>query len=1033
MALTRVECGVPECDYISENASEQVALLQFQSHMTVHQQSQVSRPDTTKQKLPPIERPKLKQDINEEEWDTFTQEWKRFKRCTSIPTGQEADQLFDCCERGLGRLLLKEDPDIIDTGEAALLEAIKKMAVLKVATSIRRTKLLSLKQDHGQPIREFYANVKAQAATCNFSAKCGQACCAQAPDVDYTPHVVKDILVSGISDAEIRRDVLEWPELDTKSAKDLVGFIEGKETSKNAWAGQTSLETAGVSSYKKSNKQDEPDTKTKLSLKTKCTKCGVQMSQFTRNRIGRINRTPYTKCLKCHKDSIQDDRSDSKVNAASDATIYGFVSVVTSHESPGHLDAQTETLSPSKSCANEGKPVNQVALDHHIFTQEGWRRASSLSHPTLHLRVSTREEDYNSLNMPPVKVTPTYVDVVTDSGAQSCLWSRRGFLESGFNLDDLIKVDHQMEAANAAPIQIDGAILLRLSGTNDDGVEIQAAVMVYISPDAKDFYLSREAMVQLGIIPCGFPQVGASFPTSSECNLNTPSPSECNCKVRRPPPAKPDHLPFEATPDNVEKMKEWLLERYSASTFNKCPHRPLPAMEGPPMKFHIDPSATPVSRRKPLPVALHWQEQVEQELLRDIELGILERVPHGEPTDWCFPMVVTRKHDGGPRRTIDLSPLNKFCKREAHSSKAPFQMARSVPPNSCKTVLDAWNGFHLVEIREEDRHYTNFATSLGLLRYKRAPMGYLSSGDGFSRRVDDITAHILRMERCVDDSLLHDTDEDMEGHWWRIIDFLELAGKSGIVMNPEKFQFCEDTVDFAGFRISNSSVEPLPKYIDAILQFPTPKSTTDIRSWFGLVNQVAHYAQLRDMLEPFRRFLSPKVPFEWNEELESIFMKSKDSIIDAIKEGVRIFDINRRTCLRTDFSKSGIGYFLSQKHCTCESQSYGCCSDGWQITLAGSRFLSQTESNYAPIEGEALAVAWALEQTKFFTMGCNNLLVIVDHKPLTKIFGNRRLDEISNPRLFRLKRRTLMWKFDIEYQPGKLNSFSDAVSRNPSR
>ena len=66
-------------------------------------------------------------------------------------------------------------------------------------------------------------------------------------------------------------------------------------------------------------------------------------------------------------------------------------------------------------------------------------------------------------------------------------------------------------------------------------------------------------------------------------------------------------------------------------------------------------------------------------------------------------------------------------------------------------------------------------------------------------------------------------------------------------------------------------------------------------------------------------------------------------------------------------------------------------------------------------------------------MGCNNLLVIVDHKPLVKIFGNRRLDEIDNPRLFRLKRRTLMWRFEIEYRPGKLNSFADAVSRNPNK
>jgi len=159
----------------------------------------------------------------------------------------------------------------------------------------------------------------------------------------------------------------------------------------------------------------------------------------------------------------------------------------------------------------------------------------------------------------------------------------------------------------------------------------------------------------------------------------------------------------------------------------------------------------------------------------------------------------------------------------------------------------------------------------------------------------------------------------MEGHWWRIIDILELTGKSGIVMNPEKFQFCQNTVDFAGFRTSDDDVEPLPKYTDAILQFPKPKTTTDIRSCFGLVNQVAYFAQLRNMLEPFRRFLSPKVPFEWDSELDASFTNSKKAIVDAITEGARIFDINRRTCLRTDWSKSGIGYFLSQKHRTCKS------------------------------------------------------------------------------------------------------------------
>ena len=134
----------------------------------------------------------------------------------------------------------------------------------------------------------------------------------------------------------------------------------------------------------------------------------------------------------------------------------------------------------------------------------------------------------------------------------------------------------------------------------------------------------------------------------------------------------------------------------------------------------------------------------------------------------------------------------------------------------------------------------------------------------------------------------------------------------------------------------------------------------------------------------------------------------------------------------TDWSKTGIGFWLLQKHCTCTNGSPGCCKEGWKITLAGSRFLSRTEQNYAPIVGEALGVAWSLEQTRYFTMGCDDLIVVVDHKPLVKIMGDRRLDEIDNPQLFRLKQRTLRWRFTIQYQPGIHNYFADAVSRHPS-
>ena len=219
-----------------------------------------------------------------------------------------------------------------------------------------------------------------------------------------------------------------------------------------------------------------------------------------------------------------------------------------------------------------------------------------------------------------------------------------------------------------------------------------------------------------------------------------------------------------------------------------------------------------------------------------------------------------------------------------------------------------------------------------------------------------------RKERCVDDTIHYDSD--LEQHWWRTIDLLTRVGQAGIVLNPDKFQFAEKSVNFAGFRVSDTTIETLPKYFYVIRDFPSPASTTDIRSWFGLVNQVSNYAQLCDTMAQFKPFLSPRYKFSWSPKLEEAFQKSKAAIIEGIHKGVEIFDLQKRTCLRPDWSKRGVGYFLLQQHCNCPSRLPDCCPGGWQITLAGSRFLSSAEQRYAAIEGEALAVAWGLEQTR---------------------------------------------------------------------
>ena len=244
--------------------------------------------------------------------------------------------------------------------------------------------------------------------------------------------------------------------------------------------------------------------------------------------------------------------------------------------------------------------------------------------------------------------------------------------------------------------------------------------------------------------------------------------------------------------------------------------------------------------------------------------------------------------------------------------------------------------------------------------------------------------------------------------------------------------FAEETVEFAGFEIRTDSVRPCKKYLQAITDFPTPKNISDIRSWFGLVNQVSYAFSMAPTMLPFRQLLKPAKSFSWDDSLDEAFKESKTVIVREIQKGVRIFDKSKPTCLATDWSNSGIGFWLFQKHCHCADTKPFCCHQGWQITLVGSCFTHAAESRYATVEGEALAVADALDKACFFVLGCEELIVAVDHKPLLKIFGDRSLDDISNTRLRNLKEKTLRYKFCIIHVPGVHHCAADAVSRHPT-
>ena len=292
-------------------------------------------------------------------------------------------------------------------------------------------------------------------------------------------------------------------------------------------------------------------------------------------------------------------------------------------------------------------------------------------------------------------------------------------------------------------------------------------------------------------------------------------------------------------------------------------------------------------------------------------------------------MVVVGKKDNTPRRTVNFQFLNRFAAMQTHFTAAPFHKAMACPAGIKKSVLDTWNGYHSMALDARSWHLTTLITPWGRYRYCTMPQGYLAAGDAYTDRYDRIVKDV-RNKKCIYDMLLWSTS--VEGEFNQVCDYLLLCASNGIVFNLKMFVFCEDAVEFAGFEIGPSLVKPGAKVLEAIHEFLEPKTISNIRGWFSLINQVALFYAVCPVIEPFRALLKPPEKgnrIYWDTNSSKLIRESKEVILWEIMKGIRTFNMRALTCLLTNWSKFGMGYMLMQKRCRCQEINLHSCKGGW--------------------------------------------------------------------------------------------------------
>ena len=622
-------CSVQACAYVTpDNTPTWEGIIQL---MSLHTTAVHTSAPGTAPKLEKLPRPTFSLNMTESKWNFLVIQWKNY--IGQSPNAEEATKLMQlqaACDDDLRQR-------VYDTGNFATLNTtalflakMKELAVITVHKSVHLMNLWRMLQETDETIRAFVARVTATADMCGMSVPCLQ--CNR--NLSYRDQVVQQIIIHGMRDNDVRIRVLSRNtagELDT--LEKLVDYIAAEEAGISESHNLNNQNTVGAlrrSSYRKSQSQTPSGP---------CRNCG-QKHPSDRKKYCKAYGTECSKCTKLgHFAKLCES---SPKNAAASAELPEDSSVASISSLWDTTSTHYPTSSADLQCPvntmrgwDQG-PVTHVPLPHHVHDKvRGWLSSRPLNSPTLKVTLSLDRPAYSSLglNIPRFRNSShnpgrtASKSAVPDTGAQLTVIPLTVLEDMNIKLDSIFPVSTRLNGVSNAPVMIEGGVLLNITASNPKtGVSKTSKQLCYVSRHVAVTYLSHEVCLDLGLIPASFPEIGSCdrSPTASIHSLTSPSPTKCSntgvpasrddvqcpCPRREPPPESPPVLPCAPTPENIPRLKQYIMDRFKSSAFNCCEHQPLRLMENsPPLRLFVEEGARPVAVHTPSQVPLHWQEQ----------------------------------------------------------------------------------------------------------------------------------------------------------------------------------------------------------------------------------------------------------------------------------------------------------------------------------------------------------------------------------------------------------------------------------------
>lgn len=408
---------------------------------------------------------------------------------------------------------------------------------------------------------------------------------------------------------------------------------------------------------------------------------------------------------------------------------------------------------------------------------------------------------------------------------------------------------------------------------------------------------------------------------------------------------------------------------------------------------------------------------VQNEINRQVDQLIKDNVIQESHSPWNAPVhLVPKKMDASGeikyRMVIDFRRLNEITIDDRYPLPNIHDLFDKLGKSTYYTTLDLASGYHQIELDERGRQKTAFSTQNGHFEFLRMPFGLKTAPATFQRTMDNVLRGLQGLHCMVylDDIIIYGNSLDNMIQNLRTV--FDRIRATNMKIQLDKSEFLRKEVLYLGHTITKEGLKPNDDKITAVLNYPLPKTTTEIKSFLGLVGYYRRFIKdFAKITQPLTTCLKKRNKIIIDQKYIDAFNKCKELLTHAPL--LQYPDYDKPFILTTDASNIALGAVLSQ----------GQIGSDKPIAYA-SRTLSDSESRYSTIERELLAIIWAVKHFRPYLYG-RKFYIYTDHRPLVWL---RSLKDPSS-KLTRWGLRLQDYDFELIYKNGKQNTNADAFSR----